>query len=98
MHRLTERSPHVAELTESKFAHAAEIFSAFDRQMKELVRGFLIENGIADDGAVEMFVAAAIGATMVGDTAEAPYRARLTALVDTLIAGLGTGLNANPTR
>jgi AcrR family transcriptional regulator len=96
MHRLTEQSPHVAELRESKIAHAIEIFSAFDRQRKELVRGFLVESGIADEGAVEMFLAAAMGATMVGDTAEVPYRARLTTLVDTLIAGLATGLNANP--
>lgn len=97
MHRLTKQSPHVAELRESKVAYAAEIFSNFDRQMKTLVRGFLDENGIVDESAVEMFLAAAMGATMVGDTAEAPYRARLTRLVDTLIAGLGPDLNANPT-
>jgi hypothetical protein len=35
-----------------------------------------------------MFFAAAIGALKTGDIAERPYRARLGALVDTLILGL----------
>jgi hypothetical protein len=83
MHRLTARSPHVAELTESKEALAATIYADFEVQMKGLITSALNEAGIVQKGAADMFFAAAVGALRTGDIAEKPYRARLAALVDT---------------
>jgi hypothetical protein len=37
---------------------------------------------------VDMFFAAAIGTLKTGDSAAKPYRARLTALTEVLVAGL----------
>lgn len=56
--------------------------------MKELIRTTLNEAGIARKGAADMFLAAAFGALGTGDIAEKPYRARLAALVETLVLGL----------
>jgi AcrR family transcriptional regulator len=88
MHRLTAQSPHVAELTESKEALAAPIFSAFNRKMRDLLRKVLKDGGIARADGVDMFLAAAIGTLETGESTAKPYRARLTALTDILVAGL----------
>jgi AcrR family transcriptional regulator len=88
MYRLTAQSPHVAELTQSKQAPAAEIYGAFDRKMRDLLRKVLREGGIERADAVDMFFAAAVGTLKTGDSAAKPYRARLTALTDILVAGL----------
>ncbi len=88
MHRLTAQSPHIAELTESKEALAVPIFGAFNRKMRDLLRKVLRDGGIAQADAVDMVLAAAIGTLKTGDSAAKPYRARLTALTDILVAGL----------
>jgi AcrR family transcriptional regulator len=88
LHRLTAQSPHVAELTESKQALAGEIFGAFNRKMRDLLRKVLRDGGIERGDAVDMFFAAAVGTLETGDSAAKPYRARLTALTDVLVAGL----------
>ena len=87
-YRLTAQSPHIAELTESKEALAAAIFAAFNRKWRNLLRKVLRDDGIERRDAVEMFVAAAVGTLETGDSAAKPYRARLTALTDVLMAGL----------
>src|SRR5882757_3436432 len=88
LHRLVAQSPHVAELTESKKAFAATAFAAFDREMTALLRGTLNEGGIVREDAPEMFLAAGFGVIGTGDAAEDTRRLRLTALVETLLAGL----------
>ncbi|HWO28867.1 MAG TPA: TetR/AcrR family transcriptional regulator [Candidatus Acidoferrum sp.] len=88
MHRLTAQSPHIAELTESKEALAAAIYGAFNRKMRDLLRKVLRDSGIERGDAVDMFFAAAIGTLKTGDSAAKPYRARLTALTEVLVAGL----------
>jgi AcrR family transcriptional regulator len=90
-HRLTAQSPHIAELTESKEAVAAKIFSAYSRKWRDLLRNVLREGGIERGDAVEMLVAAAVGTAQTGDPAIKPYRARLTALIDVLVVGLRSG-------
>jgi AcrR family transcriptional regulator len=88
MHRLTAQSPHIAELTESKEALAAAIYGAFNRKMRDLLRKVLRDSGIERGDAVDMFFAAAIGTLKTGDSAAKPYRTRLTALTEILVAGL----------
>ena len=88
MHRLTAQSPHIVELTESKEALAAAIYGAFNRKMRDLLRKVLRDSGIERGDAVDMFFAAAIGTLKTGDSAAKPYRARLTALTEVLVAGL----------
>jgi AcrR family transcriptional regulator len=88
MHRLTAQSPHIAELTESKEAVAATIYDTFNRKMRSMLRKVLKDGGIERTDAAEMFFAAAVGTLKTGDTAEKPYRARLTALTDVLLIGL----------
>jgi AcrR family transcriptional regulator len=88
MHRLTAQSPHIRELTESKEALAAPIFGAFNRKMRDLLRKVLRDGGIERGDAVDMFFAAALGTLKTGASAAKPYRARLTALTDILVAGL----------
>jgi len=88
MHRLTAQSPHIVELTESKEALAAAIFNGFNHKMKNLLRKVLRDGGIKRADAVEMVFAAAVGTLETGDSAIKPYRARLTALIDVLMAGL----------
>ena len=88
MHRLTAQSPHIVELTESKEALAAAIYGAFNRKMGDLLRKVLRDSGIERGDAVDMFFAAAIGTLKTGDSAAKPYRARLTALTEVLVAGL----------
>jgi AcrR family transcriptional regulator len=88
MHRLTAQSPHIAELTESKEALAAAIYGSFDRKMRDLLQKLLREGHIERPDAVDMFFAAALGTLKTGDSDEKPYRARLTALTDILVAGL----------
>jgi hypothetical protein len=75
-------------LTESKETLAANIFSAFDRKMRDLLLEVLKNGGIERGEAVDMFFAAAIGTLRIGESAARPYRARLTALTDILVAGL----------
>jgi AcrR family transcriptional regulator len=87
-HRLTAQSPHIAELTESKEAVAAAIYEAANRKMRGLLRKVLKDGGIERADAAEMFFAAAVGTLKTADTAEKPYRARLTALTDVLLIGL----------
>jgi AcrR family transcriptional regulator len=88
MHRLTAQSPHIAELTESKEALAAAIYGAFNRKMRDLLRKVLRDGGIERGDAVDMFFAAAVGTLETGHSAAKPYRARLTAFTDILVAGL----------
>src|ERR1700693_4036533 len=88
MHRLTAQPPHIEELTESKEALAAAIYGAFNRKMGDLLRKVLRDSGIERGDAVDMFFAAAIGTLKTGDSAAKPYRARLTALTEVLVAGL----------
>jgi AcrR family transcriptional regulator len=87
-HRLTAQSPHITELTESKEAVAAAIYDAFGRKWRDLLRKVLRESGIERGDAVEMLFAAAVGTLHNGDSAAKPYRARLTAMTDVLLAGL----------
>jgi hypothetical protein len=75
-------------LTESKEALVATVYASFDLQMKGLIRTALNESGITRKGAADMLLAAALGALRTGDIAENPYRARLAALVETLVLGL----------
>jgi AcrR family transcriptional regulator len=88
-HRLVAQSPHIAELTVSKEALSASAFDTLDRQIRSLLGGLLNEAGITHDGATEMLLAAGQGTLHTGDCDEQPYRTRLTAMVDTLVAGLG---------
>jgi AcrR family transcriptional regulator len=87
-HRLVAQSPHIAELTASKEALSAAAFDTLERHIRSLLGALLREEGIAHDGAVDMFLAAGKGTLETGDVAEQPYRARLTAMVNTLVAGL----------
>jgi AcrR family transcriptional regulator len=88
-YRLVAQSPHIAELTASTEALSAAAFDTLDGHIRSLLRTLLCEAGITRDGAIDMFLAAAEGTLHTGDCAEQPYRARLTAMVDTLVAGLG---------
>ena len=88
MHRLTYQSPHIAELTESKEALATAIYGTFNRKMRDLLQKVLSDDGIERRDAVDMFFAAALGTLKTGDCAAKPYRARLTAVTDILVAGL----------
>jgi len=53
-----------------------------------LLGTLLKEAGITHDGAIDMLLAAGTGTLHTGDCAEQPYRARLTIMVNTLVAGL----------
>jgi AcrR family transcriptional regulator len=88
-HRLVAQSPHIAELTASKEALSASAFDTLDSQIRSLLSALLSEAGITHDGATDMLLAAGRGTLHTGDCAEQPYRARLAAMVDTLVAGLG---------
>jgi AcrR family transcriptional regulator len=88
-HRLVVQSPHIAELTASKEALSAAAFDALDRRIHSLLSIQLREAGITRDEATDMILAAGMGSLHTGDDAEQPYRARLTAMIDTLVAGLG---------
>lgn len=59
--------------------------------MKALLEGLVAEAGIAQRGASEMFLAAALGTLRTGDVAKTAYRARLDELAKILIAGLTRG-------
>jgi AcrR family transcriptional regulator len=87
-HRLVEQSPHIAELTASKEALSAAAFGTLDGHIRSLLSTLLKEAGITHDGAIDMLLAAGMGTLRTGDCAEQPYRARLTAMVNTLVAGL----------
>jgi AcrR family transcriptional regulator len=87
-HRLVAQSPHITELTESKEALAAATFGALQRKMKDLLRTVLRSRGIERSDAAEMFFAAAIGTLKTGESAARPYRARLIAMTEILLAGL----------
>ena len=86
-HRLVAQSPHIAELTKSKEAHSAAAFDALDARIRSLLSAVLGEAGITRDGAAEMLLAAGNGTLHTGGCAEQPYRSRLTAMVNMLIAG-----------
>jgi hypothetical protein len=58
--------------------------------MRSLLRKVLRDGGIERADAVEMVFAAAVGTLETGDSAAKPYRARLTALIDVLMAGLNS--------
>jgi AcrR family transcriptional regulator len=88
-HRLVAQSPHIAELTTSKDALSAAAFDALDRRIRSLLSVLLGEAAITHDEATDMILAAGMGTLYTGDDAEQPYRARLTAMIDTLVAGLG---------
>jgi AcrR family transcriptional regulator len=88
IHRLLASSPHSAELIESKEVLATSTFADLDREFRAILRDILSDAEIAGEGVVELFLAAAFGAIKTGDLAEKPYRARLKALVETLLAGL----------
>ena len=88
MQRLVAQSPHVAELSESKEVLAAATHADFQRGIKLMLQTSLSEAGILKEEACGMFLAAAIGVIKTGDPARDPYRSRLTAIVEVLIAGL----------
>jgi AcrR family transcriptional regulator len=88
IHRLLAGSPHSAELIESKETLAISTFADLDREFRAIIRDILSAADIGADGVAELFLAAAYGAIKTGDIAEKPYRARLKALVETLLAGL----------
>jgi AcrR family transcriptional regulator len=90
-HRLIAQSPHIAELTASKETLSAAAFDALDRRIHSLLSVLLGEAGITRDEAPDMLLAAGLGSLYTGDDAEQPYRARLTAMIDTLVTGLGRG-------
>jgi AcrR family transcriptional regulator len=87
-HRLVAQSPHIAELTASKQALSAAALDTLDRHIRSLLDSLLGEAGITHRGATDMLLAAGRGTLFTGDSAERPYRARLTAMVNTLMAGL----------
>jgi AcrR family transcriptional regulator len=87
-HRLVAQSPHIAELTASKEALSAAAFRTLDGHIRLLLGTLLKEAGITHDGAIDMLLAAGTGTLHTGDCAEQPYRARLTIMVNTLVAGL----------
>jgi AcrR family transcriptional regulator len=87
-HRLVAQSPHIAELTASKEALAAAAFDERDRQIRAVLGALLREAGIGHDAAIDMMLAAGHGTLSTGDDAAQPYRARLTAMIDMLMAGL----------
>jgi AcrR family transcriptional regulator len=87
-HRLVAQSPHIAELTASKEALSVAAFETLDRHIRLLLRVLLGEAGVTLEGATDMLLAAGKGTLHTGDCAEQPYRARLTAMVNTLMAGL----------
>jgi AcrR family transcriptional regulator len=89
-HRLVAKSPHIAELTKSKDALSAAAFDALDTQIRSLLSAVLGEAGITRDGVDEMLLAAGIGTLHTGDCAEQPYRSRLAAMVEMLIAGFAS--------
>jgi AcrR family transcriptional regulator len=91
MNRLLARSPHAAELIESKHALAALVFESFHAKGREMLAALLHEEGIRRRDAPEMFVAAAYGALRTGDLSEEAYRARLAALVSAIVTGVGRG-------
>jgi AcrR family transcriptional regulator len=88
VNRLIANSPHISELSASKDALATAIYDDHNRRMKSLLVGLLKEANMTQPGATEMFLAAAIGTLRTGNIAEKPYRARLTAIINALIAGL----------
>ncbi|MGH6985268.1 MAG: hypothetical protein ACRED9_00310 [Caulobacteraceae bacterium] len=88
MSRLLARSPHAAELIESKQALATPVFARFETRFQEALAALLRNGGIERSDAPLMFLAAAHGALKTGDLSEAAYRRRLTLLVEALIAGL----------
>jgi len=88
LHRLVEHSPHVRELTETKEAMASATFATLERDIAELITTAISEENIARQGAAEMFIAAAVGTTKIGDSSATLYRSRLRAIVDVLIVGL----------
>jgi AcrR family transcriptional regulator len=90
-HRLVAQSPHIAELTASKDALSAAAFDALDRRIRSLLSALLDEAGITRNEAADMLLAAGSGTLHSGDCAEQPYRARLTMMVNTLLAGLACG-------
>lgn len=87
-HRLIAQSPHIAELTSSKERLSAAAFDTLAGHIRVLLGELLREAGIVHDGAIDMMLAAGMGTLHTGDCAEQPYRARLAAMVDTLMAGL----------
>jgi AcrR family transcriptional regulator len=88
-HRLVARSPHIAELTASKEVLSAAAFDNLNKKIRALLGMLLNEAGITRDGAVDMLLAAGMGTLHTGDCAEQPYRSRLTAMINTLMVGLG---------
>ena len=78
----------IAELTTSKDALSAAAFDALDRRIRSLLSALLGDAGITHNGVADMFLAAGKGTLYTGDDTEQPYRARLTAMIDTLVAGL----------
>ncbi|QAY95475.1 hypothetical protein CWB41_06775 [Methylovirgula ligni] len=88
VNRLVAHSPHLSELAASKDAIAAGIYDDYNRRMRSMLTGLLNEAGIARPGVTDMFLAAAIGSLKTGSLAEKSYRARLVAIIDTLIVGL----------
>jgi AcrR family transcriptional regulator len=96
LHRLVEHSPHVRELTETKEAMASATFATLDRDIAELITTVISEEGIARQGAAEMFLAAAVGTTQRGDSLAELYRSRLRAIVDVLLIGLKQTCETRP--
>ena len=86
--RLLAQSPHASELLDSKRAFAAQALAAFHANIDAALRERLQQSGISAADAPGMLVAAAHGALKTGDLAEKPYRRRLDAIVEVMLAGL----------
>jgi AcrR family transcriptional regulator len=86
--RLLAHSPHAAELIDSKQAFAAPVFADFHARVEDLLARSLRDEGVGNNEAPQMFIAAAHGVWRTGDIGEAAYRQRLSTLVQTLLAGL----------
>lgn len=86
--RLLASSPHAAELLDSKAAFAAPALTRYHADIIGVLHDRLVAAGIEVQGAPEMLAAAAFGALKTGNLAESEYRARLTAMVEVILAGL----------
>ncbi|RXZ36793.1 hypothetical protein D9O50_10020 [Oxalobacteraceae bacterium CAVE-383] len=84
---LVDACPELAVKNPKRF-FVAEIFCGFYRQMDLLLADMLRAEGIHRDDAAQMFLAAAVGISQMSEGDEGVYRARLSLIVETLIAGL----------
>jgi hypothetical protein len=84
---LVDTAPNPGK-AEAKRVFVAEIFCDFYERMDRLLGELLRSEGIHRGDAAQMFLAAAVGISQMSDGDEGTYRARLTLIVETLVAGL----------